>query len=80
MSKRDPSKRIRSLHDLQLAKERSRYDILAREQALTSATRQLSHSFRSMLRASLYHAGQVAAMTAVQRLIASRIERKRSDK
>ncbi len=76
MSRRPPYRKLKTLHDIQLAKERSRYEILVREQAISSATKELGDSFRSMLRASLYQAGQMAAITAVQRIIAARMEKK----
>ncbi|MFO7933875.1 MAG: hypothetical protein R6U78_07320 [Bacteroidales bacterium] len=69
-------KKIDSLHDISLAKERCRYEILLQEQALSEASRHLRTSFRTTFRNSMIQLGQVVATTAIRQIIQSRMKKK----
>jgi len=70
-SKFDPRK-ITSLHDLNLAKERYRYEILVREQALFSSTGSLQKAVKATVNTTLNHLAQILVATAVRRLFRSK--------
>ncbi|MFO7934978.1 MAG: hypothetical protein R6U78_12965 [Bacteroidales bacterium] len=68
--------KISTLHDISLAKERCRYEILLQEQALSASSRHLRASFRTAFRNSMIQLGQVVATTAVRQIIQSRMRDK----
>lgn len=60
------------MHDLSLARERYRYEILVREQALLSSTGALQKAVKATVNTTLNHLAQIVVATAVRRLFRSR--------
>jgi hypothetical protein len=75
IKKIDP-REIGSFHDLRLAKEQYRYDILVREQALLSSSGALMKTVRATLNTSMLYLGQIAVAAAARRLFRPRSRRK----
>jgi hypothetical protein len=71
----DP-REIGSFHDLRLAKERYRYEILVREQALLSSSGVLKKTVRATLNTSMQYFAQIAVAAAARRLFRPRSKRK----